>query len=67
LEEAAYLVTKSSFPKRLKDWVLHECHVFHLFARDWLYNIFFQMKVVPMIGVQCNCLSGSSHIPDVLL
>jgi hypothetical protein len=38
LEEAARLFTKSSFPKRLQDWVLHAFHVFHLFACEWVYN-----------------------------
>jgi hypothetical protein len=38
LEELTHLVTKASLPKGLEDWVFHECHVFHLFFRDGVYN-----------------------------
>jgi hypothetical protein len=67
LEESDRLITKASFPEGLEVWVFHECHVFHLFARDLVYYCMGEILLCPMIGAQCNCLVGSFHVPEIVL
>jgi hypothetical protein len=67
LEESTRLITKASFQKILEVWVFHECHIFHLFARHWVYLHVYEMLLCTMIGAQCNCLVGGFGVPEIVL
>jgi hypothetical protein len=67
LKKAACLVTEASFPKGLEVRVIHEGHVFHLFAGYWMNHCVGKMLLGPMICSQGNGHVGCFYASEIIL
>jgi hypothetical protein len=67
LKKAACPIAEASLPKGLEVWVIHEGHVFHLFAGYWMDQCVGKMLLGPMIFSQGNDHVGCFHVPEIIL